>query len=140
MQNTLANRCQTRINGGCEVEFNPHHGELLCTRILGSSDPRCRGGAGFYKSKTGSRYWTHNLGSLSKPGRVSLVQAGEKLMVNQFCRPWGWADIMPLWTSLCSLQLWFCRPWLLFADPGHCIEFGGQVTRFPWPLCYSKPF
>lgn len=66
MQNTLANRCQTRINGGCEVEFNPHHEELLCTPVLSA------GGAGFYKSKPGSRRWTHNLGSLFKLGR-SLV-------------------------------------------------------------------
>lgn len=41
MQNTLANRCQTRINGGCEVEFNPHHkGARVHTRVLRAEKAR----------------------------------------------------------------------------------------------------
>lgn len=46
MQNTLANRCQTRINGGCEVEsFNPHHGSWCAhgSRPQGRHAPRSCG-------------------------------------------------------------------------------------------------
>lgn len=107
MQNTLANRCQTRINGGCEVEFNPHHGELVCTRVLSVGEVR-----DFTSQSLGSTRWTHIPRILSKLGRFPLVPAREKLGANQFCRSWGWVVVMPLSTFLlqspalgCSLPI-----------------------------------
>lgn len=89
MQNTLANRCQTRINGGCEVEFNPHHGELVCTLVQRRwQDPESHS----LVLGTGQ----NNFGSLFKPGLASRVPKGKKPRVNQFCRLWGWSDGMPL--------------------------------------------
>lgn len=52
----------------------------------------------------------------------SPVPKGEKRRVNQFCRLWGWSDGMPLPHLLpyAVPQFRFCRPWLLFANPGRC--------------------
>lgn len=127
MQNTVANRRQTRINGGCEVEFIPHHRELVCIRVLGED-------AGFYKSQPGPRHWTYHRGSLSKPGLASLVPAGEKPEVNQFCRLWAWSDVTP--HPRFPRQL---VPSSGSADHGCSLRVpdiaeGSEPTRFPWPL------